>query len=205
MEIKGPNSKTFFSNLLERAKADGIEKFTQQSYRWYIQQLEGLRYSINPTRLLYNPELRIKSTTAIKHKLFMFQYKPKGKDKLKYYDAFPLVLITDKAPGGFRGINFHYLDYFYRARLFDALRELYQTNEYYDITTKLRVDYRRLKGKERTEEFEPCYKHYLANNILGRATLVPAKYWEAVLFLPSDRYKKANRLRVWRESKRIAI
>ena len=40
--------------------------------------------------------------------LNMFFYDPKLKEKLKYYDLFPLVLPLEKYRDGFLGINFHY-------------------------------------------------------------------------------------------------
>ena len=39
----------------------------------------------------------------------MFFYDPKYKKTLPYYDTFPLVLPLERIPGGFAGINFHYL------------------------------------------------------------------------------------------------
>ena len=42
-------------------------------------------------------------------RLNMFLYDPKYKDKLPYYDVFPLVLPIQRYSDGFLGINFHYL------------------------------------------------------------------------------------------------
>ena len=40
--------------------------------------------------------------------LNMFIYDPKHKNKLPFYDTFPLVLPIGGAAGGFLGLNFHF-------------------------------------------------------------------------------------------------
>ena len=50
-----------------------------------------------------------RSATPFFGRLNMFFYSPKHKDKLPYYDRFPLVLPLERYRGGFMGINMHYL------------------------------------------------------------------------------------------------
>ena len=42
-------------------------------------------------------------------RMSMFFYDPKFKNRLPYYDTFPLVLPLETMRGGFIGLNFHYL------------------------------------------------------------------------------------------------
>ena len=60
-------------------------------------------------------------------RMYMFSYDPKTKDKLPYYDRFPLVFPFDSAPGGFMGLNLHYLSPMLRARFLDKLMEIFFT------------------------------------------------------------------------------
>ena len=51
-------------------------------------------------------------------KMYMFMYdRPKGKDKLPYYDYFPLTICVKRYPTGFMGVNLHYLAPRYRHYL----------------------------------------------------------------------------------------
>ena len=69
--------------------------------------------------------------------LNMFMYDPKLKDKLPYYDTFPLVLPIEEYSNGFLGINLHYLSMPIRIRLLDRLVD-YSNNDKFDKSTKLK-------------------------------------------------------------------
>ena len=77
--------------------------------------------------------------------LNMFVYSPKLRNKLPYYDTFPLVLPIERYPDGFLGINFHYLPIPLRVRLLDRLVD-FSNNEEFDETTTIDADYARLKN-----------------------------------------------------------
>ena len=76
--------------------------------------------------------------------LNMFVYDPKLKDKLPYYDTFPLVLPIEDYNNGFLGINLHYLSIPMRIRLLDRLIET-ANNKKFDESTSLNANYRALK------------------------------------------------------------
>ena len=78
-------------------------------------------------------------------RLNMFFYDPKFKKTLPYYDTFPLVLPLEKYPDGFLGINLHYLPMNLRIRLLDRLVD-YSNNTKFDESTRLAVDYSKLKN-----------------------------------------------------------
>mgnify|MGYP000044109638 FL=1 len=77
-------------------------------------------------------------------KLNMFFYDPKFKKTLPYYDVFPLVLPLETYSDGFLGINLHYLPIPLRIKLLDKLVD-YSNNTKFDESTKLMVDYKKLK------------------------------------------------------------
>ena len=129
--------------------------------------------------------------------LNMFIYDPKLKDKLPYYDTFPLVLPIENYSNGFLGINMHYLSMPIRIRLLDRLVD-YSNNDKFDKSTELRVDYSRLK---RIDLIKPCLKRYLASNVRTEFRKVEADEFMVATLLPVQRFKKAYASEVWADSR----
>ena len=86
-----------------------------------------------------------RSNTPFLGRLNMFFYSPKYKDKLPYYDRFPLVLPLERYRGGFMGINMHYLPIPLRVKLLDKLYE-FSSNDKFDSTTRLTATYNRVRN-----------------------------------------------------------
>ena len=93
------------------------------SMRWYRQKVQ---------ELLPKPQVRqmiregIKTQKVTKRPNFgmmnLFYYRPKGAEKLPYYDIFPLVIpLGRRLNDGFVGINFHYLSVPQRWLLLERL------------------------------------------------------------------------------------
>ena len=129
--------------------------------------------------------------------LNMFIYDPKLKDKLPYYDTFPLVLPIEKYSNGFLGINMHYLSMPIRIRLLDRLVD-YSNNDKFDKSTKLRVDYSRLK---KIDLIKPCLKRYLASNVKTQFRKVEADEFMIATLLPVQRFKKQSDSHVFAKSR----
>ena len=91
-------------------------KTGNEPFKWYRNRIKELGTPSVP-ELLRTGKL---SKTPVGKSLNMFVYSPKGRNKLPYYDTFPLVLPLKSMEGGFLGLNFHYLPYALRARLLDA-------------------------------------------------------------------------------------
>jgi hypothetical protein len=129
--------------------------------------------------------------------LNMFVYDPKLKDKLPYYDTFPLVLPIEKYSNGFLGINMHYLSMPMRMRLLDRLVD-YSNNDKFDKSTKLNVDYSRLK---KIDLIKPCLKRYLAGNVKTQFRKVEADEFIVATLLPVQRFKKQSDSHVFAKSR----
>ena len=76
-----------------------------KSYNWYRKKVAdmttpGARSVIRKGKATLRPKYGVMN---------LFGYDPKHKDKLPYYDTFPLILPLEPAKGGFMGLNFHYL------------------------------------------------------------------------------------------------
>ena len=129
--------------------------------------------------------------------LNMFVYDPKLKDKLPYYDTFPLVLPIEEYNNGFLGINLHYLSMPMRIRLLDRLMD-YSNNDKFDKTTKLRTNYSNLK---KVDLIKPCLKRYLAGNAKTKFRKVGADEFIVATLLPVQRFKKQSDSHIFAKSR----
>ena len=120
--------------------------------------------------------------------LNMFIYDPKLKDKLPYYDTFPLVLPIEEYNNGFLGINLHYLSIPMRIKLLDRLTET-ANNKKFDESTSLNANYRALKN---IDLIKPCLKRYLAGNVRSKFRKVTADEFIVATLLPVQRFKKQS-------------
>ena len=68
------------------------------------------------------------STRPIYGILNLYAYDPKLKESLRYYDVFPLVIPVQRLPGGFLGINFHYLSIPLRLQLMEKIAPMSAEN-----------------------------------------------------------------------------
>jgi len=132
-------------------------------------------------------------------KMYFYSYNPKWKDKLPWYDTFPLVFPIEEYNNGFLGLNFHYLRPKDRAILLDQLK-VFANNKKYDETTKLRLTYNMLKGFSKIKRAKPTVHRYLSSKVNSKFVLVNADEWEVALFLPVERFRKANKKQVWAHS-----
>ena len=95
------------SNLFQKLELEafrkGINPRTQESREWFRKRVQRLT-RVNRDQLMREPEVTKRATHSYGG-MFMYVYDPKHKDKLPYYDVFPLVLPIGGIPGGFLGIN----------------------------------------------------------------------------------------------------
>lgn len=192
---------TVFDDLLLKGVRKGeLPARTQQSREWFRNQartssVKGDRGASqivrDKTRMANRPSIG---------RMYFFNYDPKYKATLPYYDRFPLIFKVGQYRGGFEGINMHYLPYRLRARLMDALYET-SNNKRYDETTRLRITYDLLKAATKYKEFKPTYKKYLNQHVRSRFVEIGATEWDIALFLPVERFEKASKTAVWRDSR----
>ena len=130
-------------------------------------------------------------------RLNMFFYDPKFKKKLPYYDTFPLILPLETYSDGFLGINMHYLPIPLRIKLLDRLVD-YSNNTEFDYSTKLIVDYNKLKN---IRLIKPTIHKYLAGHVKSQFRRIDADEFTVATLLPVQRFKKASAKAVWKESR----
>lgn len=189
---------TLFQKLEYEAFRAGITPRTEQSREWFMNKVKDMK-NINRNTLMKEEPIQLKNRQVI-GSMFMFFYDPKHKETLPYYDSFPLVIVLKPAPGGFLGLNLHYLPPVLRAKFLDSILDV-TNNKRYDESTKFNLTYKMLESASKYKYFKPCIKHYLTDHVRSRFAMVQAPEWEIATFLPTADFQKATTREVYRDSR----
>ena len=169
--------ETYFDKISKQIKT-GNEPFT-----WYRNRIKELG-TPNTAELLRSGKLAKRPHEGF---LNMYIYAPKLKDKLPYYDTFPLIMYLKPAEKGFYGLNFHYLPYALRARLLDAAGQN-ELNVNEVIKSRLT---------------KPTIKRYLFGYLRSMCLRIEPEDNLTAIMLPVQRFKKASTATVWAESRKM--
>jgi hypothetical protein len=187
-----------FDNILAKGvRAGQIPARTTSARDWFRDAAKST-FTSGPAVISTSKGKAVRSVEV--GNMYLFNYDPKHKKTLPFYDRFPLIFMIGGAPGGFMGINMHYLPLTLRAKLMDALYDL-STDSRYDENTRLRVSYNLLKRAAKYNAFKPCVKHYLGNHVKSSFIKIDAAEWDIALFLPLQRFVKANKETVYADSR----
>ena len=176
------------------AKAGGKDRSPQ----WYAQTVNQLARGVDTINAAAKTDLGNYVSKMQPGEMYLFMYDPKGKETLPYYDRFPLVLPFDTTPGGFIGLNFHYLPPLLRAKLLD---KLLPTAGAIDETSRMKVNWGVLQNFGRYPEAKPCVKKYLTGHMKTRLFRINPEYWKTSIYLPTIDFRKASTRTVWKDSK----
>lgn len=183
-----------FEDMVSRPSVS-ISRSNNEAIKWFNNRTRALPNSINQ---LMTDQTRVKSHIEIGH-MYFFSYDPKTKDVLPYYDRLPLIFPFNSTSTGIYGINMHYLPYGLRAKLMDALYSIISDTRF-DEKTRLKLSYDVLNSTSRFKYFKPCIKQYLYSHIRSQFVHIRADEWNNALFLPVERFQKASKERVFRDS-----
>ena len=149
--------ESLIKRLEEETPAE-LETRSLESLRWFQQRVKTMRLT---SEAFYKQSSLNKARRYLEGRMYTFFYDAKTKDKLPYWDRFPVVLILDLNQTGFTGLNFHYIPPRYRVRL---LYELYKYIRLDDDTRDenmkqhIRMRYEMLRGLTKMRFFKPCFK-----------------------------------------------
>ena len=165
---------TVFDKILDKTTGP-------KSYDWYRKQVQsmttpGARSLIRSGKATLRPKYGIMN---------LFGYDPKHKDKLPYYDTFPLILPLEPAKGGFIGLNFHYLKPGARVAFLRSLANE-ATDKRFDKKTRYNINWRNNTFMRKTA------KHYLFNHVRTSFLNITAEEMAIAIFLPVARFKKGS-------------
>jgi len=181
------------------------------SKRWFRETMNTMLYSsyrlsaTNPRQFYAaTSDRRIFRASQIKPgSLYCWFYNPKYRNKLPYYDRFPVAFILNMYRNGFLGINLHYLPVRQRAvlmtRLVDNMLRKSSSGDYLDL------QYRTLMNASRYAEVQPCIKRYLINQIQGQMIEIQPTEWMKAIFLPLESFAKQSRNFVWQQSRQSSM
>jgi|TARA_B100001063_G_scaffold57043_1_gene51130 hypothetical protein len=158
-----------------------LRKSGKEPYQWYRNRIKELG-TPSQSQLIRDGKITGRVNFGA---LNMFIYDPKLKNKLPYYDTFPLVLPIEKYRDGFLGINFHYLPYALRAQLLSRL----DPNANYSALKKVRL-------------IKPTLKRYLNSNVRSRFRKLEEEDFMTAIMLPVQRFKKSSASKVWSDSRK---
>ena len=197
------SEKSYLDQLKVAINTNNVEARARAAGNWFrslVNRTRGAFSTETPQKILSRSEsLTTWRGKSMLGNMYFYSYDPKWKDELPWYDMFPLVFPIEEYNNGFLGLNFHYLAPKDRAILMDQLK-VFATNKLYDETTKLRLRYNMLKGFTRFKRARPTVHRYLTGKVRSKFVLVNADEWEVALFLPVERFKKANKKQVWAHS-----
>jgi hypothetical protein len=194
-----------FQKITDQAtKSDVNISDPSEAQSWYRDTASQLTSkSVNPIQFTKSARERFINATKLNAtfvgKMMLFNYDPKLKDVLPYYDQYPLVFPIETYSDGFLGLNMHYLPLTYRARLMDAL---YSTinNKNQDDKTRLKISYELLKSTAKFKYYKPCVKKYLYGHVRSRYFIVDPKEWDMTLMLPLQRFTGKRVSTIYKDS-----
>ena len=192
--------ESYLDKLKDAIRTDQVAAKARAAGNWFrsiVNRTKGQFSSETPQKILSRQESLV--TRSVLGKMYFYSYNPKWKNELPWYDTFPLVFPIERYTDGFLGLNFHYLAPKHRAILMDQLKA-FANNKKYDETTRLRLTYNMLKGFTKIKRARPTVHRYLSSKVNSKFVLVNADEWEVALFLPVERFKKANKKQVWAHS-----
>ena len=159
-----------------------LRKSGKEPYQWYRNRIKELG-TPSQAQLIRDGKITSRFNFGA---LNMFIYDPKLKNKLPYYDTFPLVLPIERYRDGFLGINFHYLPYALRARLLSRL----DPNANYSALKNVRL-------------VKPTLKRYLNSNVRSRFRKLEEEDFMTAIMLPVQRFRKSSASKVWSDSRKV--
>ena len=158
-----------------------LKKSGKEPYQWYRNRIKELG-TPSQAQLIRDGKITGRVNFGA---LNMFIYDPKLKNKLPYYDTFPLVLPIERYRDGFLGINFHYLPYALRARLLSRL----DPNANYSALKNVKL-------------VKPTLKRYLYTNVRSRFRKLEEEDFMTAIMLPVQRFRKSSASKVWSDSRK---
>jgi hypothetical protein len=192
-----------FQTLANKGNAKGLTAGSKEAAAWFRETASNIK-TVSVPKLMNDKENvtnKIKITDI--GRMFMYSYDPKGKQTLPYYDKFPLIILVSVDSDGFHGLNLHYLPPFLRAKLMDALFSLRNNNKYDDSTKLAKISYEVLSSASKFKYFAPCFKRYLYSHLQSNFLYVSPENWDKALMLPTERFAKMSKDKVFKESQRM--
>ena len=193
--------ESLLSKVSDAIRSGTVGKEVQRSARWFQDKIKGLKgevknrfSSTNAAKFYREAETKV-NPNVLKRRvelgdLFCYYYNPKYKTTLPYYDMFPMIMLIGAEKDTFLGINFHYLRPKWRAVLLDR------------VSAKIGNGLPRWSKLRQIRQIAPTIKRYRFDHIMRRVIPIEENEQEIAIFLPTERFRKSAKAKVWAESER---
>jgi len=161
-------------------KQGGVRK----SAEWYRKTVSDLGDRITARKLMNSGKL---NGIPSRGRLNMFFYDPKYKKTLPLYDTFPLVLPLETIPGGFMGMNFHYIRPLQRVSLLNNLQRYASGG----MSKNTRID-ATYDGIKNVGIARNTIKKYLYNHVMSNFLRVDFDEAALAVKLPVQQFRKGQ-------------
>jgi hypothetical protein len=136
-------------------------------------------------------------TKLMPGKMYTFGYDAKHKKTLPYWDRFPLIIVLDVYPGGFIGLNFHYLSPIQRERFLRKLLKFATQKgdpENFDHKAMFNVTWDAVKTIDGADKM---IHKYLYSQVKTSLLESHPREWENVIYMPYQKFVGASAKSVW--------
>ena len=192
-------------SLLERLEQETPSELRErslESLRWFQTRVRTMKLS---SQAFYKQSNLKKAKRYLEGRMYTFFYNAKTKDKLPYWDRFPVVIILNLTQDGFTALNLHYIPPRYRVRFLYELYKYVILDEDDDLSTeemrmRIKMTYELLTGISKLKAYKPCFKRYLTTHVDGRALEITPNYWDSMAMLPLAQWEKETSRIVYSDS-----
>ena len=192
--------ESFLSKVSDAVRSGTVGKEVKRSAQWFQDKIKGLkgevknRFSSTNAAKFYRESEKINDAVFKKRvslgDMFCYYYNPKYRKTLPYYDMFPMIMLLSAEKETFLGINFHYLRPKWRAILLDR------------VTAKIGGGIPKWSKLRNIKQIAPTIKRYRFDHIMRKVIPIEEDEQEIAIFLPTERFKKSGKAKVWSESER---
>ena len=192
--------ESFLSKVSDAVRSGTVGKEVKRSAQWFQDKIKGLkgevknRFSSTNAAKFYRESEKINDAVFQKRAslgdLFCYYYNPKYRKTLPYYDMFPMIMLLSAEKETFLGINFHYLRPKWRAILLDR------------VSAKIGGGLPKWSKLRQIKQIAPTIKRYRFDHIMRKVIPIEDDEQEIAIFLPTERFKKSGKAKVWSGSER---
>ena len=193
-----PKKITPFADAVKAAGAANIAIKSRNSLDWYRKYCASKLSGINTFNDIKNTGEVVTMNKLRLGNIYTFQYSPKHKDTLPYYDSTPMIIPFKDLGSTFYAFNLHYLPHAQRAMAMDALFKI--SNSGKTGNAELQSKYEVIMAMSKSSLFKPCVKQYLKSNVRSRFLEFKPEHWEIAIFLPTANFKKMSESKVHKDS-----
>ena len=188
--------ESLLDKVSDAIRTGTVGKEVKRSARWFHDKIRGLKGEVrnrfsrtNAAKFYRDAETKI--NPALLHRraslgdMYCYYYNPKHRDKLPYYDRFPMMMLISADQDTFLGLNFHYLRPKLRAILLDR------------VSAKIGGGLPKWNRLKKIPEIERVVKRYRFDHIRRKVIPIEENEQEIAIFLPLERFKKASPSKIW--------